>query len=337
MKLLVALFVCITTHLCYCQHFDFVNADFGKADSIAINYRFKGDLDPVKIANDLTKDLSTDIEKFRVIFRWIAENIKYDIKLYLKIISHDYDPRYWPKKAARWRKRLKSLYIRHTIKQRMSVCEGYSWLLETMCKTAGISCEVVYGYARNENSGIGRKINSSHAWNAVKIGSKWYLSDPTWAGGGVNPQLTRYIKDFNEVYFLVAPDDFIVNHYPIEPRWMFLLKKPTLTEFFNAPLKTTAFLENRVVHYSPLAGRNYVKHDSIFNLSFTMNRQLTDFTMETSTLRNKQSVTETLSIMPEQNKEGYYYVAHRFREKGNYDVRIYINGSLTFIYQVSVK
>lgn len=337
MKRLITLFLCLASHLSYGQHSDFINTDFSKADSIAIKYKFEGDLDPIIIASDLTKDLSTDIDKFRVIFRWIAENIDYDIELFLKTLSHDYNPRYWPNKAARWHKRLNRLYTRHTIKQRMSICEGYSWLLETMCRTAGISCEVIYGYARNENSYIGRKFNPNHAWNAVKIDNKWYLSDPTWAAGGVNPQFTRYIKDFNEVYFLVDPNDFISNHYPSEPRWMFLLEKPTLTEFFNAPIMTTAFLENKVVHYSPLVGKNYVRLDSIFNLSFTMNHQLRHFTIETSTFRNKQTITEVSQTMPEQNEEGYFYVTKSFKEKGDYDLKIYINRRLTFIYQVSVK
>ncbi len=337
MKLLVALIAITTTNLVYCQHSDFANVNFSKEDSIAINYKFEGDLDPVKIANDLTRDLSSDAEKYRVIFRWIAENIKYDVDLYWKTITHDYDARYLPKKAARWRKRLNRLYRSHTIKQRMSICEGYSWLLETMCRTAGISCEVIYGYARNENSDIGRRFNPNHSWNAVRIDNKWYLSDPTWAAGGVNEQLTRYIKYFSEVYFLVDPSDFIANHYPSEPRWMFLLEKPTLAEFFNAPIKTSAFLENRIVNYSPVTGKNYVKRDSLFNFSFSLNRQLNHFVAEVSTFRNKQSITEILPVIPEQNKEGYYYVSHSFKEKGDYDLKIFINRRLTFIYQVSIK
>ncbi|MBK5278484.1 MAG: hypothetical protein JJE09_06440, partial [Bacteroidia bacterium] len=278
--------------------------------------------------------MSADIDKFRVIFRWISENIEYDIKLYLKTVSHDYDPKFWPNKAARWSKRLNRLYTRHTIKQRISICEGYSWLLETMCRTVGVSCEVIHGYARNENSDIGRRFKPNHAWNAVKIDNKWYLSDPTWASGGVNPQFNSYIKYFNEVYFIVNPNDFITNHYPSDARWMFLLEKPPLADFFNAPIMTTAFLENSVVHYSPKTGKNYINRDSVFNFSFTMNHQLESFIAETLTFRNRQSITEILPVTPKQNKEGYYYFSQAFKEKGEYDLRIYINRGLTFIYKV---
>jgi transglutaminase/protease-like cytokinesis protein 3 len=321
----------------YSQHYDFIGKDFSRIDSIAINYKFEGNLDPIKITKDLTEGLETDLDKYRVIFRWIAENIEYDVKLYRMTISHDYDTRLLPGKAKRWKRRFDKLYKRHTILNRMTICEGYAWLLETMCREAGLSCVSVTGHVRTTDSKIGVKAKPNHAWNAVKIDNKWYLSDPTWASGGVNEMLTRYIKDFNEVYFLASPDEFIANHFPSDTQWTLLYKKPSLIEFFNSPIKTTAFLENKIPNYSPLAGNIYLKKDSAFQFQFSINKELESFSVEKSTYRNKEFIIETIRTHPIQNKEGYYVSSISFHEKGNYSIWIYINRKHTFIYKVFVK
>jgi transglutaminase/protease-like cytokinesis protein 3 len=321
----------------YSQHNDFNDIGFSNLDSIAINYTFKGHIDPIKVATDLTKRLEKDIDKYRVIFRWISENIDYDIKLYLKQASHDYDARLLPGKHKRWNKKLTKLYTKHTIKKRMTICEGYSWLLETMCSTAGLSCVSVPGYAKNEDSMIGVKTKPNHAWNAIKINNKWYLSDPTWASGYVKLERTKYYRDFDETYFLVSPDEFIANHYPTDAQWILLRNKPTLVEFINSPIKTTAFIENKIPNYSPINGKINLKKDSVFKFEFSINKELKSFNIERSTFRNKKFVSETLTDYPKRNKENYYVSSLSFSEKGDYAIRIYINRELTFIYKVLVK
>jgi transglutaminase/protease-like cytokinesis protein 3 len=321
----------------YSQHNDFSDLDFSQIDSLAISHKVKGNIDPIKLALDLTKGLENDIDKYRVIFRWISENIDYDVKLYLKTISHDFDARVFPGKYKRWNNRLNRLYTKHTIKKRMTICEGYSWLLETMCRTAGLSCVSVSGYARNVDSSIGAKTKPNHAWNAIKIDNKWYLTDPTWASGWVNLERTKYYRDFNEVYFLVSPDEFIANHYPVDMQWTLLLNEPKLSEFFNSPIKTTAFIENKIPHYSPIAGKVNVKKDSVFEFQFTMNKELKSFSIDKSTFRNKKLISETLLEHPKRNKENFYVSSLSFSEKGDYTIKIFINRKLTFIYKVNVK
>lgn len=327
----------ILIYSAYSQNYDFKDIDFSAVDSIALNYDFKGNLDPIQIATDLTKDLKTDLDKYRVIFRWITENIEYDIKLYLKTISHDYDPKVLPKKHERWKKKLNRLYTKHTVIKRMTICEGYSWLLETMCRTVGISCVSVPGYVRNEESIIGVKTKPDHAWNAVQINNKWYLSDPTWAAGWVNPQRTKYYKDFDNVYFLVNPDEFIANHYPIDSQWILLLNKPTLSDFINSPIKTTEFIRNKIPNYSPIEGKIILKKDSVFQFKFTTNKELKSFHVEKSTFKNRQFISETLSAYPIKNKESYYISLIQFDDKGEYSIRIYINRKLSLIYKILVK
>lgn len=50
------------------------------------------------------------------------------------------------------------------------VCDSYSKAYELLCETAGIPVERTFG--------------TGHAWNALKLGGKWYQADPTWDDPG---------------------------------------------------------------------------------------------------------------------------------------------------------
>jgi uncharacterized protein YegL len=63
----------------FSQYSEFESVDFSRADSIAENYAGYGLRDQKKLADLLTKDLPTDVEKFRAIFKWVTLNISYDL------------------------------------------------------------------------------------------------------------------------------------------------------------------------------------------------------------------------------------------------------------------
>ena len=56
----------------FSQQTKFGEHDFSKIDSLALNYIYQGDLDPVKAATDLTIGLEKEIDKYKVIFRWTS-------------------------------------------------------------------------------------------------------------------------------------------------------------------------------------------------------------------------------------------------------------------------
>ena len=123
------IFLFLIAYAGYSQQNEFSDMDFSRIDSIAIHYKFKGNIDPVRVATDLTRELESDIDKYRVIFRWIAENIDYDVKLYRKDSSYRQNRRRFPGKYKRWTRRFDKIYTKHTLKERMTICGGYSWLL----------------------------------------------------------------------------------------------------------------------------------------------------------------------------------------------------------------
>lgn len=57
---------------------------------------------------------------------------------------------------------------------RQTVCHGYALLFYKMCTEAGVPCRFVTGTGWTGGNRI------PHAWNMVKLKSKWYFVDVTW-------------------------------------------------------------------------------------------------------------------------------------------------------------
>lgn len=55
-----------------------------------------------------------------------------------------------------------------------TVCNGYALLYYKMLTEAGVPCKIVTGLAEIDG------VQTLHAWNIVKLKSKWYLVDTTW-------------------------------------------------------------------------------------------------------------------------------------------------------------
>lgn len=61
------------------------------------------------------------------------------------------------------------------------VCEDYADMFDAVCEAAGVECVVVEGCfpkPKEETGGAGL-----HAWNAVRLGGRWYHVDVTWSDG----------------------------------------------------------------------------------------------------------------------------------------------------------
>lgn len=72
-----------------------------------------------------------------------------------------------------------------------AVCQGYAVLFYRLCKEAGLSVRII--------SGIGN--GGTHAWNIVRIGSKYYNVDCTWDGQNTatyNDFLLKSEADFSD-------------------------------------------------------------------------------------------------------------------------------------------
>ena len=181
-----------------------------------------------QIANSLTKDLSTDWEKAWVIFRWISENIDYDVAAY---------------NAGRFYDTACSV----TLKRGKAVCGGYAKLLEEMYEAVGIPCFTISGYARGAGFTPGESTRSNHAWNAAKLSGKWYLMDATWGSGSIDLETKQFKRKFKEFYFAAVPSELILTHFPDNNRYQFLEKPIAKSEYSDKPLFNNTMQEFGII------------------------------------------------------------------------------------------
>jgi hypothetical protein len=208
------------------------------------------ELTPDSLSRYLTNDYTSDRDKVTSIFRWITENISYNIRPYYNTIRANRVKDEDEDTGA-----LRPLSERVAIdvlKTRVAFCDGYARLFKTLCDYAGIKSEIITGYAAT-NMGRGR-FGSNHRWNAVYIDSSWYLLDPTWAAGHLSYSANDFIQSYNNYYFLTPAQDFARDHYPEDLQWALLPKPPYINEFRRSPFKTHAFTKNNVFSYKPESG-----------------------------------------------------------------------------------
>lgn len=334
-KILFAIILLTHISKCNSQNSLFPSSNFLKADSIAQLYQNNDLKHPDQLARDLTKDLSTEAEKFRCIFRWVTNNISYDYAIFQKKSIKEKSLQHNRKKLTNWSKRLNKKVFRGVLKKKKTICSGYSMLLERMCEYAGIQCVTINGYGRTLYDGIGRgKID--HAWNATRIDGKWYLSDPTWASGFVREDNDFvFYRKFNNNYFLTDPSLFIANHYPSDTIWMLLLDKPSLKDFLSAPIKSGGYLTNKINTYSPEKGIVKSKLQQPVEFKFSSNKA--NIKNEAVVFIRSIKIKEEHRIIMKRNHEGEYLIDHCFEVPGRYEVDIYINNELTFSYVVNVS
>ncbi|HEX8677959.1 MAG TPA: transglutaminase domain-containing protein [Segetibacter sp.] len=210
-------------------------------------------LTPDSLSRMLTSGYKTDRDKVTSIFRWITENISYNVRPYYNATNSS-SKRLYDEEDTGALKPLSERVAIEVLKKRIAFCDGYARLFKTLCDYAGIKSEVISGYA---NGGLGRshlKFTANHRWNAVYLDSAWYLLDVTWASGYVTYSSNDFIQNYNNSYFLTPAKDFIRDHYPEDLRWTLLPKPPTISEYKHSPFKNNAFIKYKIESYKPQAG-----------------------------------------------------------------------------------
>jgi|GEM_PF-1331295 len=206
----------------------------------------------------LTKNFSSDSEKVRSVFVWVAENIAYDVALYTdrvkfaNVLQHHKD---------------QSQSVAEVFKHRKAVCEGYANLVKALCMHSGIRCKTVEGIGRPKKNAA-----ELHGWNAVWINGNWNLLDVTWAAGAIDTRTKKFQKSFDDTYFLMPPEEFIKTHYPFDPMWQLIFNPVSKKEFDEgkyAADKKSAF------HYADTIAHHFAL-DSILQL-IHQHRRIIDF------------------------------------------------------------
>jgi len=319
-----------TTSL-YAQVEDFSGVDFKKADSIAGLYPGHALSDLKLLSDKLTTTLSTDVEKFRAIYRWVCNNIDNDYTLYSRN-KHKREKLKDADELKKWNTKISVKVFQTLLEKHRTVCTGYAYLVKELAHHARIPAEIIDGYGRTAVSNIGGAGIPNHTWNAVRFGNKWYLCDATWSSGAIDIDKGVFVKTYNDSYFLLEPSLFIRNHYPLDTAWILMDHKPTLETFLHRPLIYSAIFPFKI--------------DQLFPDTFaitTPRRQPVAFRFTKQSARPVENVeliidgrTETVKAGLYKDVDGLYCIDHTFRSKGKHVVHILFDGNHAFTYTVKV-
>jgi Transglutaminase-like superfamily len=238
--------------LLFCSHLAFAQQRPVRFSEIDDRVKSIEPASPAELAYTLTKDYTTDKEKLRSIFSWITDHISYRVKKNnIRFQVNHPANRLVFSDTAQW-KSGNDFMAESVLQNRSAVCDGYARLFKSLCDYAGLRCAIVSGFAKTDYRQS--KFRCNHTWNAVYIDSAWHLVDVTWASGYTNYSGDEFVKRYDETYFLTAPEDFIRDHFPDDPRWALMEQLPVVHEFNNSPYRNKSFSKYRITSYLPAAG-----------------------------------------------------------------------------------
>jgi hypothetical protein len=168
------------------------------------------------LAAYLARPARTRRQKARAFYRWITDRVAYDAEGLLSGQFGDLSPQ-------------------GVLARRKAVCDGYANLFARLCSLTGVEAVKVPGSAKGYDYVPGSKTRgSAHAWNAVKLGGRWHLLDATWGAGHLTSG--KFVKRFDDFFFLPPPEELIFTHLPNDPHWQ-LLTPPLSAQDFEAQVK----------------------------------------------------------------------------------------------------
>jgi hypothetical protein len=142
--------------------------------------------------------------------------------------------------------------------------------------------------------------------------------------------ITEFTQKFNNRYYMAAPEDFIWDHFPDNPKWQ-LLEKPVLEDEFKIrPYLEEGFFRLKINHLSPYAG--IIRSDTI-RIKFNAEQEIWDAMVFRFRFNEYQSVTGIeLPIIKKGNEYELIYIED---DPGAYKYSIYLNGVSAFNYKVA--
>lgn len=227
-------------------HFSY-SQKYNDVDKIVLKYpkHFSSTED---LAERIEQDFTSDHDKARAIYSWIALNIDYDYASFL-------NPRptqgfSYSSEAEKQRKiqQINDKLIDKAFNSQKAVCEGFTALYKHLAELVGLKSEIIRGDSKTRLNDIGRKNTSSnHSWNMVLIDKKWRLIDVTWGQGYYDSTKGRMVNDFSPVYFDTDPDYFFAKHFP--DSGSYLGDRLSKEDFLNGPLIYNKTIEgdNKIV------------------------------------------------------------------------------------------
>ncbi len=331
MRFLILLGIWCTCLISYGQQSDFKTISFAKADSIAQVHHGASLHHLPLLAYKLTKDLDTQVEQFRAIHTWVCSNIESDHYLNERIAKRLKKLHHNTPALQAWNKSIHKSFFKRLIEDKATVCIGYAYLIKTLSNASGISCEIVEGYSKILNKAVDIP---NHSWNVVKLNHKWYVTDATWASGYYDISKDQFIKNYNDGYFLTAPELFSKNHYAKNPRWRLGDLTLTLEAFSKAPVVYNAAFKTKITPVSPQQLITTITAGTAVTFAYTFEETSPQKQM-TLEISNKFKITTLPITAVAQHTRAE--LTHVFDKKGTYNVHAKIGNTVIASYTVKCK
>jgi len=187
------------------------NSEFAQVDKIILQIPDSLTKTTKGLSDYINFNFTSQTDKSRAIFTWIASNVEYDIENMFAINFYQHTDE----------------IIDKVLKTRKGICMHYAELYNSIANQVGIKSYVISGYTKQN----GFVDYIPHAWIASFIDSTWCLFDPTWGSGYI--QNSKFIKKTNDYYFKTTPEQIVKSHMPFDPLWQFLNYPVTNQEFYE--------------------------------------------------------------------------------------------------------
>ncbi|MCC3160529.1 hypothetical protein LJ737_25050 [Hymenobacter sp. 15J16-1T3B] len=174
-----------------------------------------------ELARYLGQKATSDYDKARLIYAWIGQHIRYDLRFARRVAAGRRGPQRRNRPAV-------------VLRRGSTVCAGYADLFTAVATAMGLRATTIIGDAKAgpalAKTPRGKRIK--HAWNAFYAEGRWHLLDVTWGAGGVQGRHKPvFVPAYDAFWFDADPYAFLFWHLPAKPQW----------QGVAAPVKPKAF------------------------------------------------------------------------------------------------
>lgn len=300
----------------------FGQTDWTKYEAI-VNVQSK---DPQELSSLITKPYDSPREKSEAIYYWVTHNIKYDLRELKKLKKKDNSK---PMRLTSEEVQLRyQKMISETIKQKKGVCQDYAILFKELCNNAGIECEKVGGWMKN-NAQKTSDLGERHAWNVIKIDNEWEVVDPT-SGSGYRNRKGKFEFAFNPHYFFMDKEIFKMSRFPREEEWQLTENKVDKKVFKKFPFLGNGFMELNGKNISQKESKIYIKRGTSVDITFESDAPISKLVVANHKKGKvfpyevqREGTVNSITLNTKDFRNGLYF--------------FYDDKKLLFIYRISIK
>ncbi|HXY20422.1 MAG TPA: transglutaminase domain-containing protein [Gemmatimonadales bacterium] len=273
---------------------------YAVADALADSAPPDAERSVAELAGYLARAGGDDLTRARALYRWVAGHITYDVEGFRSGRPGDPSPE-------------------AVLERRTSVCEGFAQLTQALGRAMGLEVQVVSGWSKGYGYTPGQRFEgpTNHAWDAVRIDGTWRLMDPTWGAGYLDESL-RFVRRFQDHYFLTEPGEFVFDHLPQDSSWQLLDRPLTAAEYADLVYLRPMFFEAGF----RIGNRDRLVLDAdgplTVTLGLTQPEQMTAQVLDASTQRQVDGEFAFVQV-----DSGEARIDARFPRRGSYLLRVF--------------